>query len=95
MRAAEPTDLRLVDGLLSFDGRVVEAFGFGYESSLRVHIWTVKRVDFDGGELKISAGPGSDLVVSIGEDEAKRGEVENLVEQIRRSAPYWRRGEDG
>jgi hypothetical protein len=42
---SEPIEVELDDGVLSFDGRVVEGFGFGRHEARRVHISKVSKVE--------------------------------------------------
>jgi hypothetical protein len=79
----------LKEGVLRFDGDVVEVFGFIYENSTRMHITQLTELDYDGKDkLKIKADPGKYIVVRFNdEDEPQRGDFENLLEEIRSAAP--------
>ncbi|HEY1359073.1 MAG TPA: hypothetical protein VGF21_12285 [Thermoleophilaceae bacterium] len=85
MSVQPPTDVVLSQGVLSFDGRVIEAFGFLFERPYRIHVRQVTSVEFDGSKLRIRGNPRPvDLRVNLErDDEVKAPEVQSLIDQIR------------
>jgi len=81
------TDVICGRSVLSFDGRVVEAFGFLNQNPERVHVQQVTKVELKGKTLKIDHPPASRMTVMIDGDDAKLAEVQKLVDQIRAAAP--------
>ena len=49
-------------GTISFDGQVLEVFGFGEEGSRRIHVGQIQSIELGGGPLGsqfvVDAGPG-------------------------------------
>ena len=96
MSADQPTDIRLAKGVLSFDGRVVEAFGFLNELPYRIHVDQIRKVDYDGNQVRIRGipSPNVDLRFALdAEDESKTPEVENLIDTVRRASPNLEEGQ--
>ena len=98
MISDELIEVKLDNGVLSFDGRVVEAFGFQENEVLRVHIHLIERFEFTegrltGGVLRMRAsGPivwGLDLRKL---DRSRRPEVEELIARVRGAAPNLKEG---
>ncbi len=81
------------NGVLSFDGRVLEAFGFQQHHVLRVHIELIERLEcsegrLSGGVLRMRAkGPivwGLDLKQV---DRSRRPELDELIARVSGAAP--------
>ena len=88
----EPFEVRLDNGVLSFDGRVIEAFGFEQQHVLRVHVDLVEMFELSDGRLTgnvlrmKAAGPivwGLNLKKM---DSSRRPEVEDFVARVRGAA---------
>ena len=89
MSADQPIDILLTYGLISFDGRVLELFGKTGGSPERVHVWTITGIDYDGGDATIHTNDQRQRPISLTEeDEGKRGELENVIDTVRRASPY-------
>ena len=74
------------DHIVTFDGRVIEAFGSTGEST-RIHIWMVSDVDFShsrilGECLRIKYGVGGQHELSLAFDEHYRAQFEQLAQRI-------------
>ena len=82
-------------GVLTFDGKVVELFGFGRQDfSIRMHVARMKEVKFnEGGRFSGPAvifkaeGMKIDGFAKFTEEEAKSSEVTSLIEAVRAAAP--------
>ncbi len=86
-------DVILDTGVLSFDGRVVEAFGFSYfDQTRRAHVAKIDRIDVDQG------GRFSDPSVTFNSGKVTRpiaayyrpeqaAEVQVLIDAVRSNAP--------
>ena len=97
---SEPMELVCEQGVVSFDGRVVEVFGFGQtEHPLRFHVRMLKEIQVNPG------GRFSDPFVSfkarhmnregmaiLTEEEAASPEIVALVEAVRDAAPNLEKG---
>ncbi len=83
----------LTYGVISFDRRVLELFGKTGGSPERLHVAAITSVDYDGGDVTIRTSDQTQRSISLtDEDEDKRGDVDNLVDLIRRSAPNLEEG---
>jgi hypothetical protein len=87
----ELIEVELKDGVLSFDGRVVEGFGFSRHEARRVHISKVSEVKFDApGKrflLQVKASTTGRIDAQGKPDAATFAEVEAFVEAVRAAAP--------
>lgn len=98
MQESKPIDVILDSGLLSFDGRVVEAFGVSfYDQTVRAHVAKIEQVEVGSG------GHFSDPSVTINSGKVCRpltayfrpeqaAEVEALVDAVRAAAPKLQAG---
>ena len=91
----EPIEVDLGSGILSFDGHVVEAFGFTPGEVKRVHIDMVERVELRQGrwdmvsvEARSTAGFGATLKL----DDSRRPAVEAWMQAVRDAAPNLKEG---
>jgi hypothetical protein len=84
-------EVGLDDGVLSFDGRVVEGFGFGKHEARRVHISKIEKIDFKAAGkrffLQIKASTSGRIDAQGKPDAATLAEVEAFVEAVRAAAP--------
>ena len=94
MSADQPIDIVLSRGVISFDGRVLELFGITGGSPERLHVATITAVDYDGKEAVVHTSDQTQRSISLkfDEDESKRGDLENLIDTVRRSAPNLEEG---
>jgi hypothetical protein len=92
---SEPLEVRLDDGILSFDGRVIEEFGFGNQhTERRIHVSLAEKVDFEvlgkRAFLEIKGRGGGRIIVGGKLDQDQVAELEAFVAAIRSA-----RGEPG
>jgi hypothetical protein len=93
MERGETIDIILETGVLSFDGRVVEAFGFSfYDQTLRAHVAKLESVDVDPGgrhsdpSVTFKSGRvGRPITAYFKPEEA--GDVQGLIDAVRAAAP--------
>jgi len=95
--SATPVELDLGSGIVAFDGRIVEAFGFdiGDSDSRRVHIEMVEEVELAEGRydmLRIHGRGASGWGVTLKLDQSRRAELEQFMQQVRDAAPNLREG---
>lgn len=50
-------EVMLQHGLVTFDGSVVELFGFGEQGSRRIHVRQIDAIDWSNSMLSIGVGP--------------------------------------
>jgi hypothetical protein len=81
-------------GVITFDGQVIETFGFGKDPSQRVHVAFLDRIKLDeGGRFSdASVGFHSTKQVTLAEgifteEEFKSPELAGLLDAIRAAAP--------
>ena len=88
MAAGEIAEIALDNGILAFDGRVVERFGFGLpgQEPTRLHIREIESVALDGGRLRIKGRGRSSMTAHLAFDEARRPEIEAFLDRIRSAA---------
>jgi hypothetical protein len=89
----------LAGGVLTFDGEVVEAFGFGRDKSVRTHVALIQEIDFDQGgrftKPSVTFKPTDGLTfvsASFSEEEAGSSEVAALVDAVRTASPNLKEG---
>jgi hypothetical protein len=70
------TEVAVGNGIVSFDGRVLELFGHASRTGNRIHV----------GLITATEGMVDYSIVLAGEDE-KRDEVEALIAAVRAAAP--------
>jgi hypothetical protein len=88
--------LVLDNGVLTFDGEVVEAFGFSYfDHSRRIHVAKLDRIEVDAGgrftvpSVTFHSGKTS-APVSASFDAARADEVTAFVQAVQAAAPALR-----
>jgi hypothetical protein len=87
---SELIEVELNDGVVSFDGRVIESFGFGEHEAKRIHISKLEKLDLKAGPrafLRMKSRKGGNINAYGKCDDAKLAELETLVEAIRAAAP--------
>ena len=86
----ELREVELANGILSFDGRVIEAFGF-YTDTDRVHVGQLQKLDCKqkGNRvvLAVHGSGGSNFVLTGKFDPDRAMDLEGWVEAIRAAAP--------
>jgi hypothetical protein len=88
MTSDQPADVTLTNSVVSFDGRVLELFGHASRTGNRIHLALIANIESDGEKIVITTRGAIDYTILLsGEDEAKRAEVEALIETVRRAAP--------
>ena len=94
MSADQPIEIRLSRGLISFDGRVLEMFGLTGSSPERIHVWTIDGIDYDGKEAVVHTSDQTrrSIALKFDEDEPRRGDLENLIDTLRRASPNLEEG---
>ena len=84
-------EVELDDGVISFDGRVVEGFGFSKHEARRVHISKVSEVKFQAAGktflLRVKSHTTGRVDATGKVDAAKLAEVEEFVEAVKAAAP--------
>jgi len=84
----EMIDLVLSSGVLSFDGRVFERFGFGFGESTRVHASEIEEIVLVrkrvvGTLLEVKARGASGMTISPDVDDAEYARLETFVANVR------------
>ena len=81
-------------GVLTFDGEVIEAFGFSREHSARIHVALLAKIDVSDGGRFMSPGinfESSAQVMPLGTrftaEEMAGPEMKSLLDAIRAAAP--------
>ena len=82
------TEVSLSLGLVTFDGRVLELFGFGEQGSRRVHIRQIERIEVGRGlagtQLSVDVAPaGIGLKMAMRLSDEERAALEGLVGEVR------------
>jgi hypothetical protein len=79
-------EVALPIGLVTFDGRVLEFFGFGEQGSRRFHVSQIQRIELGGSMLSLDVGPGGvGMKLAIRLDDAERAQLGELVDEVRRA----------
>jgi hypothetical protein len=86
-------------GVITFDGQVVESFGFGMDPSQRVHVAFLDEIKLDEGgrfsEASVSFHSTKQVTLAGGsftEEEFKSPELAALLDAIRAAAPNLKEG---
>ena len=84
-------EVELKDGVLSFDGRVVEGFGFGKHEARRIHISKVSEVKFQSAAktvlLQVKSHTTGRIDAQGKPDAETLAALEEFVEAVRAAAP--------
>ncbi len=81
-------------GVLTFDGEVVESFGFSFDRPIRAHVAMLKEIETDEGgrftdpsvNFKVEGQPIAPNA-TFTKEEAANPEIAKLVEAVRAAAP--------
>jgi len=84
----ELLELVLSDGVLTFDGRVLERFGFSFAESTRVHAAEIEdiglvRKRLVGTLLEVKARGATGMTISPSVDDAEYVQLEAFVSEVR------------
>ncbi len=86
-------------GVITFDGQVVETFGFGKDPSQRVHVAFMDEIKLDEGgrfsDASVSFHSTKQVTLAAGiftEEEFKSPELAELLDAIRAAAPRLKEG---
>jgi hypothetical protein len=86
-------------GVITFDGQVIEAFGFGRDPSQRVHVAFLDAIKLDEGgrfsDASVSFHSTKQVTLAGGtftEEEFKSPELTDLLAAIRAAAPNLKEG---
>jgi hypothetical protein len=93
MSLDQPADIVLTSSVVAFDGRVLELFGHASRIGNRIHVALITGIAADRHGVVITVRGAIDYsVVLEGEDDAKRADVERLMAEVKRAAPYLQAG---
>jgi hypothetical protein len=89
-------------GVLTFDGEVVESFGYSFDRPIRAHVAMLRRIEYDRGgrfsdpsvTFKVEGQPIGPHAVFT-EEEAASPEVTELIDAVRAAAPNLEEGAAG
>ena len=88
---SELIEVELKDGVLSFDGRVVEGFGFSKHEARRIHISKVSEVKFQSAGktilLQVKAHTTGRIDATGKPDAGQQAQLEAFVEAVKAAAP--------
>jgi hypothetical protein len=91
MSADQPIEIELTVAVVTFDGRVLEVFG-GRDAD-RVHVRQITSIEQDGNQYVIhTVNQVQHTIIINDSDEDKRGEVESLLDTVRRASPNLEEG---
>jgi hypothetical protein len=82
------TEVRLSLGIVTFDGRVLELFGFGEQGSRRIHLGQIERIELGRGltgtQLNVDVAPaGIGLKMAMRLSDEERSALEALIAEVR------------
>jgi hypothetical protein len=88
MAEGQVNDVVLGNGVVSFDGRVLELFGHSARTGNRIHVAQIVAIDERGGQVTVTVRGAIDYSIVSGDaDEATRGELAALIVAVRAAAP--------
>jgi hypothetical protein len=91
MSADQPIEVELTVAVVSFDGRVLEVFG-GRDAD-RVHVAQITSIEQDKNTYVIDTVNQVQHTIIINDsDEAKRGDIESLLDTVGRASPNLEEG---
>jgi hypothetical protein len=77
--------------VLSFDGRVIESFGFGEHEAKRIHVSKLEKIDLKAAGnrafLRMKSSKGGNINAGGKLDSGQQAQLESLVEAVRAAAP--------
>ena len=86
MSADQPIEVELTVAVVSFDGRVLEVFG-GRDAD-RVHVRQITSIDQERNQYVIHTVSQVQHTIWMNDsDEDKRGDIESLLDTVRRASP--------
>jgi hypothetical protein len=85
----ELLEIELRNGILAFDGRVLERFGFGAagREGTRMHVNEIEELTLKGNRLKAEGRARSSINAHLEFDEAQLPELESFLATVRAAAP--------
>jgi hypothetical protein len=91
MSADQPIEVVLRTTIVSFDGRVLELFG--HREAQRVHAKEITGIDAGEDQITVKTRNQMDYSIVLNDgDEDKRGDLDNLIDTVRRAAPNLEEG---
>jgi hypothetical protein len=89
------TEIQLDNGILAFDGRVFERFGFGVpgREGTRMHVNQIGTLELEGNRLVVRGIDRSTINAHLEFDESRLPEVEAFLAEVRAAAPNLREGQ--
>jgi len=91
MSADQPIEVVLVATVVSFDGRVLELFG--HRAAQRVHAVEIRDIKSEEKQITITTRNQMDYTIVLNDgDEELRGDLDNLVDTVRRASPNLKEG---
>jgi hypothetical protein len=86
---SEPTEIQLRNGILAFDGRVFERFGFGVpgREGTRMHVNQIGSLTLDGSRLEAKGIDRSTISAHLEFDDDQLPELEAFLAEVRAAAP--------
>jgi hypothetical protein len=85
------TEVVLRATVVSFDGRVLKLFG--HRDAQRVHVAEITQIRSDDDQITIGTRNQMDYTIVLNDgDEALRGDLESLIDLVRRYAPNLKEG---
>jgi len=86
MSADQPIQVVLRATIVAFDGRVVELFG--HREAQRVHALEITGVESGEDKITLTTRNQMDYEIVLNDgDEAQRGDLDKLIDTVRRAAP--------
>ena len=91
MSADQPIEVVLRATITAFDGRVLELFG--HREAQRVHVREITHIDSADDAITIKTRNQMDYEIRLNDgDEQLRGDLDGLIDTVRRSAPNLEEG---
>lgn len=89
MSDRELDEIQLANGILAFDGRVFERFGFGVpgREGTRMHVNQIGSLTLDGHRLEAKGIDRSTISAHMEFEEEQRPELEAFLARVRAAAP--------
>jgi hypothetical protein len=92
MTRGDYTEVVLKKGVLSFDGRVVELFGYGNQETQRWHVTQIEAIGVTiakmfGSVLQVELSDGPSYSCNLKLEESDQPAVKDLLDRVRTAAP--------
>jgi hypothetical protein len=83
------TEIQLDNGILAFDGRVFERFGFGVpgREGTRMHVNQIGTLELEGNRLVVRGIDRSTINAHLEFDDERKPELEKFLAKVRAAAP--------